>query len=270
MHGESLHPHDIDITTPSVARMYDYFLGGVDNYQTDRDACEELLETAPSTRELVINSRLFLQRVVRYLAASRGIDQFIDHGSGLPTRENVHEVAQRARPGASVVYVDNDPIVLAHGRALLGKNPHTAVIHADMRDTGFIFGHQDTHQLIDFSRPVAALFVSVLHYIEDEEAAALVENVTGRLAPGSCLVICQRVSDRPEIRKSVTDFMRRTTKGKWGRIREEYEVRSYFSRLDILDPPGLVEVSTWMPDNDLAPKQKTFEWKEWGGVGVVP
>ncbi|MFJ8692093.1 SAM-dependent methyltransferase [Streptomyces roseolilacinus] len=271
MHGEPLSPQDIDITTPSVARMYDYLLGGEDNYDSDRKACEVLLTEVPSTRELALNNRLFLRRVVRYLAEERGIDQFIDHGSGLPTRDNVHEVAQRVHPEASVVYIDNDPIVLAHGRALLATNKHTAVVQADMRDTDHIFEHPQTRRLIDLSRPVAALFVSVLHCLPDEDdPAGLVRDVMRRLAPGSCLVICQLVSEHSHVRAFVTDFMHRTTHGNWGRVREEGEVRAYFQGLDIIDPPGLVEVSTWLPDNDLAPRQKTFEWKEWGGVGIVP
>ncbi|GAA4887350.1 SAM-dependent methyltransferase [Streptomyces coeruleoprunus] len=271
MHGEPLRPHDIDVTTPSVARMYDYLLGGKDNYQADRNACEQLLKTAPSTRELARNNRLFLQRVVRYLAVQHGIDQFIDHGSGFPARENVHQVAQRVHPGAAVVYVDHDPVVIAHSRALLGSNEHTAVLHADLRNTDLIFGHEDTRRLIDFSRPVAALFVSVLHCLRDEDQPAkLMQNVIKRLAPGSCLVICQLVSDQPQIREVVTSFMRRTTNNHWGRVREESEVQAYFTGLDIIEPPGLVEVSTWMPDTDLAPRQKTFEWKVWGGVGIVP
>jgi SAM-dependent methyltransferase len=264
-------PHAIDTNVPSVARMYDYFLGGNDNYQSDRDACAALLKEVPSTMELARNNRRFLQRVVRYLAAEQSIDQFIDHGSGLPTRDNVHQVAQSIHPEASVVYVDNDPIVLAHGRALLDQNEHTTVIQADMLDTDAIFDHDHTQRLIDFERPAAALFVSVLHCIPDkDDPAGLIQRVMRRLAPGSFLVICQLVSDQPEIRQFVTDFMDRTTNHHWGRVREEREVASYFAGLDIVDPPGLVEVSGWLPDNDLAPRQQTWEWKEWGGVGRVP
>lgn len=267
MQGESLRPSAIDTTVPSVARMYDYFLGGDDNYQSDREACEELLKQVPSTKTLAVNNRRFLQRVVRMLAAEYGVRQFIDHGSGLPTRDNVHQVAQAVDPASRVVYVDNDPIVLAHGRAMLEENDRTAVIQADMRDTDEIFGHAETTRLIDFSQPVAALFVSVMHCIPDEsDPAGLVRSVAERLAPGSFLVVCQLVSDRPEIRKFVTDFMAEATGGTWGRVREEQEVVQYFNGLEILEP-GLVEVSTWRPDTDLAPEQETDEWLEWGGVG---
>lgn len=266
MRAESWRPDAIDTNVPSVARMYDYFLGGDDNYQSDRDACEQLLEQVPSTKVLAVNNRHFLRRVVRMLASEYGIRQFVDHGSGLPTQDNVHQVAQAVDPAARVVYVDNDPIVLAHGRALLEENDRTAVIQADMRDTDGIFGHAETQRLIDFEQPVAALFVSVLHCIPDEDdPAGLVRRVAERLAPGSFLVVCQLVSDRPEIRKFVTDFMAEATGGQWGRVREEREVTAYFEGLEILEP-GLVEVSTWRPDNDLAPVQPSDEWLEWGGV----
>jgi hypothetical protein len=269
MQGESWRPDAIDTTVPSVARMYDYYLGGSDNYESDRIACEELLKQVPSTKVLAVNNRRFLQRVVRTLASEHGIRQFIDHGSGLPTRDNVHQVAQAVDRDSRVVYVDNDPIVLAHGRALLEENDRTAVIQADMRDTDGIFGHPETVRLIDFDQPVAALFVSVLHCIPDEsDPAGLVREVASRLVPGSFLVVCQLVSHRPEIRKFVTDFMAEATGGNWGRVREEREVAEYFDGLEILRP-GLVEVSTWHPDNDLAPVQQTDEWLEWGGVARI-
>ncbi|GGU48536.1 SAM-dependent methyltransferase [Streptomyces lavendofoliae] len=262
-------PAEIDTTVPSVARMYDFFLGGSDNYESDREACELLLKQVPSTKTLAVNNRRFLRRVVRVLAKEYGIRQFIDHGSGLPTQDNVHQVAQAVDPDASVVYVDNDPIVLAHGRALLDENDRTAVIQADMRDTDGIFGHEETRRLIDFSRPVAALFVSVLHCIPDEDdPGALIRRVAERLVPGSFLVVCQLVSDRPEIRAFVTDFMAEATDGHWGRVREEHEVAGFLDGLEILDP-GLVEVSTWRPDSDLAPVQQTDEWVEWGGVARI-
>jgi SAM-dependent methyltransferase len=266
----SWRPDAIDTKVPSVARMYDYFLGGDDNYQSDRDACEELLKQVPSTKALAVNNRRFLRRVVRLLASEYGIRQFIDHGSGLPTQDNVHQVAQAVDPESRVVYVDNDPIVLAHGRALLDENDRTTVIQADMRDTDGIFDHEETRRLIDFSKPVAALFVSVMHCIPDEDdPAALVRRVAARLAPGSFLVVCQLVSDRPEIRKFVTDFMAEATGNHWGRVREEHEVTAFLDGLEILEP-GLVEVSTWRPDNELAPVQQTDEWIEWGGVARLP
>ncbi|MDC7336066.1 SAM-dependent methyltransferase [Streptomyces lydicus] len=256
----------VDVTIPSVARMYDYYLGGKDNYAVDREACEELSKVVPSTQVLAINNRRFLQRVVRWLAGEHGIRQFIDHGSGLPTQDNVHQVAQRIDPAARVVYVDNDPIVLAHGRALLEENANTAVIQADMRDTDGIFGSPEVERLIDFDQPVAALFVSVLHCIPDsDDPAGLIKRVADRLAPGSFLVVCQLVSEDAATRDFVTEFMRVQTHGQWGRVRQAHELAGFLDGLEILEP-GLLEVSTWKPDADIGPKQLTQEWIEYGGV----
>ncbi|CAL9341505.1 hypothetical protein SUDANB6_00278 [Streptomyces sp. enrichment culture] len=260
---------EIDANVPTAARMYDHYLGGKDNYAADRAACEELDKVVPSTRRLAVNNRRFLQRVVKTLTAEYGMRQFLDHGSGLPTQNNVHQVAQGIAPESRVVYVDNDPMVLVHGRALLEQNERTAVIHADMRDTEGIFSHPETQRLIDFSQPVAVLFNSVFHCIPDSDTdgpLAVVRRVSERLVPGSCLVMCQLVSEDPEVREFVTGFMDRVTQGHWGRVREEKDVAEWFEGMDILEP-GLVEVSTWRPDNEVVPRQLTQEWIEFGGVG---
>jgi S-adenosyl methyltransferase len=260
----------IDVTVPSVARMYDFLLDGRDNYPADRAATEELLRQVPSTKVLALNNRQFLRRVVRRLAEEYGIRQFVDHGSGLPTQDNVHEVAQRVDPDARVVYIDNDPIVLAHGRALLEQNENTAVIQADMRDTEGVWSHPEVRRLIRPQEPVAALFVSVLHCIpERDDPAGLVRRVAAKLPSGSFLVVCQLVSGDPETRRFVTEFMDRATHGNWGEVRRERDVHRFLSGTQILEP-GLVEVSTWRPDNDLAPKQPGDEWIEFGGVGRLP
>ncbi|MCX5528072.1 SAM-dependent methyltransferase [Streptomyces bobili] len=262
----------IDATVPTAARMYDHYLGGKDNYAADRAACEELDKVVPSTRVLALNNRRFLQRVVRTLTQEHGIRQYLDHGSGLPTQNNVHQVAQSIDPSAHVVYVDNDPMVLVHGRALLEQDERTTVIHADMRETEAIFTHPDTERLIDFSQPVAVLFNSVFHCIPDSETdgpPAVVRRVADRLAPGSFLVMCQLVSEDPEVREFVTNFMDQATQGHWGRVRQEKDMDALFAGLEILDP-GLVEVSTWRPDTEVAPRQLTQEWIEYGGVARLP
>ncbi|MFB8774579.1 SAM-dependent methyltransferase [Streptomyces broussonetiae] len=262
---------EIDASIPTAARMYDHYLGGKDNYAADRAACEELDKVVPSTRRLALNNRRFLQRVVRTLAEEHGIRQFLDHGSGLPTQDNVHQVAQRVDPESRVVYVDNDPMVLVHGRALLEQDERTAVIHADMRETEGILAHPDTQRLIDFSQPVAVLFNSVFHCIPDSDTdgpLAVAARVRERLVPGSAMVMCQLVSEDPEVRAFVTDFMDKATQGHWGRVRQEKDVATLFEGLEILEP-GLVEVSTWRPDTEVAPRQLTREWIEFGGVGIV-
>ncbi|GEB47636.1 MULTISPECIES: SAM-dependent methyltransferase [Streptomyces] len=260
----------VDVTTPSVARMYDHYLGGKDNYAVDREAVAELDKTVPSTKPLALNNRRFLRRVVRVLATDYGIRQFLDHGSGLPTQDNVHEVAQRVDPASRVVYVDNDPIVLAHGRALLEENDRTSVIQADMRDTEEIFAHPDVRRLIRLDEPVAALFVSVMHCIPDSsDPAALVRRVMDRLPSGSLIVINQLVSHDRSVRDFVTSFMDENTHGNWGRVREPHEVERYFEGLEVLDP-GLGEINDWRPDSELGPRQLTDEWFEFGGVARKP
>ncbi|MEU8568157.1 SAM-dependent methyltransferase [Streptomyces pathocidini] len=262
--------NEVDINVPSVARMYDYYLGGKDNYEVDRAASEELLKVVPSTQVLAINNRRFLQRVVRVLAQEYGIRQFLDHGSGLPTQDNVHQVAQGVDPQSRVVYVDNDPIVLAHGRALLEENDKTAVIQADMRDTDGIFGNAEVQRLIDLDEPLGVLFVSVMHCIPDsDDPKGIIRRIADRVAPGSVFVICQLVSEDKATRDFVTDFMDTSTHGNWGRVREERDVHAYFEGLEILEP-GLVEVSTWRPGEDAGPKQLTQEWIEFGGVARKP
>jgi hypothetical protein len=260
----------IDVTVPSVARMYDFLLDGKDNYPADRAATAQLLEQVPSTKVLALNNRQFLRRVVRRLAEDYGIKQFVDHGSGLPTRDNVHEVAQRVHPDARVVYIDNDPIVLAHGRALLEQNANTVVIQADMRDTEGVWSHPEVKRLISSDEPVAALFVSVLHCIPNsDDPAGLVRRVAAKLPPGSFMVVCQLVSESPETRRFVTDFMAQATNGNWGEVRREADVEGFLEGMEILEP-GLVEVSTWRPDGDLAPRQPSDEWIEFGGVARLP
>ncbi|MFD7924160.1 SAM-dependent methyltransferase [Streptomyces sp. NPDC059740] len=260
----------VDVNTPSVARMYDHYLGGKDNYAVDREACEELDKVVPSTRILAVNNRSFLRRVVRTLAQEYGIRQFLDHGSGLPTQDNVHQIAQSVDPESRVVYIDNDPIVLAHGRVLLEENKNTAVLQADFRDTEGIFAHPEVRRLINLDQPVAALFVSVLHCIPDSsDPVGLIRRVADRLPSGSFLVVCQLVSEDAEVREFVTDFMAKSTGGNWGRVRRPEELAACLEGLEVLEP-GLVEVSTWRPDSEVGPRQATAEWIEYGGVARKP
>ncbi|MFJ4689219.1 SAM-dependent methyltransferase [Streptomyces sp. NPDC088789] len=262
-------PYGVDVTVPSVARMYDSLLGGQDNYPADRAACEVLLQQVPSMRELALNNRQFLRRVVHVLASQYGIRQFIDHGSGLPTLDNVHEIAQRVDPASRVVYIDNDPIVSRIGGALLATNENTAVLEADMRDTDEIFSSEPVSRLIARDEPVAALFVSVLHCLRDSDRPAdLVARVADQLPDGSMMVVCQLVSSKPEVRDFVSQYMDQQTQGHWGRVRERRDVADFCAPLELIDP-GLVEVSTWRPVSEDVPAQLTWEWEEFGGVGFV-
>ncbi|WP_184580368.1 SAM-dependent methyltransferase [Streptomyces zagrosensis] len=261
----------VDLSRPSVARMYDHLLGGTDNYQVDRTACEELLRLAPSTRELARVNRAFLVRAVRYLARRHGVRRFLDHGSGLPTRPNVHEVAQEVDPSSEIVYIDNDPIVLGRGRMMLAEDPDTtAILNADMRDIDIIFESEEVGRLLRDGCPVAALFVSVLHCIpDDDDPWALVNRVAEMLPSGSYMVISHLASDDPELRKSLTQFMGEATGGHWGRVRSIAEVQRLFEHMEVMETEGPVEVSRWLPDSDLAPRQGSAEWIEYGAVARI-
>ncbi|WP_148587975.1 SAM-dependent methyltransferase [Streptomyces sp. WAC01526] len=259
----------LDMETPSVARMYDYLLGGSENFQPDREACTRLLQIAPSTQQLARNNRAFLQRIVRILVRDFGITQFLDHGSGLPTQDNVHEIAQRIKPEAKVAYIDNDPMVLAHGRTTLRKNSNVMIIDQDMRNTEEIL--EATKDFFNWDKPIAALFVSVLHCLpdtdDDRDPAALIKRVAAALPSKSYMVICQLVSDSPIIRDGVTALMAEVTQQNWGRVRETHEVRKYFDGMEVL-PPDLVEVVDWRPDTPPPPQHlRATDWIEWGGVG---
>ncbi|MFI8258493.1 SAM-dependent methyltransferase [Streptomyces filamentosus] len=260
----------VDLSVPSAARMYDWLLGGNNNFEVDQEACELLLEVAPTSREIALNNRWFLQRVVQVLAREHGIRQFIDFGSGLPTQRNVHQIAQEVDPGARVVYIDNDPVVLALGQSLLDENDNTTILPFDMTDTDGIFAHTDLQRLIDFTEPVAALFVSVLHCLPDSAGPKqLVERVVSRLAPGSFVVVCQLVSDDPRVRHGVTELMRQQTHDNWGRVREKADVEKIFENL-IVEEPGLVDVTDWRPDSEIQQRQRSIEWTEYGGLGRIP
>jgi SAM-dependent methyltransferase len=261
---------EIDTRTASIARAYDYMLGGTDNYEVDRRAADGLEDMMPGNYTLARNNRRYLERVVRYLAADCGIRQFIDHGSGLPTQNNVHQVAQQGAPGSKVVYVEIDPVVLAHGRvkALLAENNSTAFIEADASDTGRILGHPDTRRLINFDEPVAALYISFLHCIPDaRDPYGVVRQMIDRLAPGSYVAISHLTSDDPQVRERVTRLGVESTGGNWGRVRSREEVAGFFDGLETV-PPGLVKTVEWHPDG--REEEESSEWFEYGGVARKP
>jgi SAM-dependent methyltransferase len=261
---------EIDTRTASVARVYDFMLGGTDNYAIDRQACEVLEDMMPGSYAMTRNNRRYLERVVHYLAAECGIRQFIDNGSGLPTRNNVHQVAQKAAPGSRVVYVDIDPVVLAHGRvkALLAEDESTTFIEADACDVDEILGHSDTQRLIDFDEPVGALYISFMHCIPDaRDPVGVVRQAVDRLAPGSYVAISHLTSDDPQVRERVTRFGLEAHGGHWGRVRSREEVAGFLEGLELV-PPGLVKVSEWRPDGREEPDSP--EWFEYGGVARKP
>ncbi|MFE9103246.1 SAM-dependent methyltransferase [Actinomadura geliboluensis] len=238
-----------DTGTPSPARMYDYFLGGKDNYAADRAAAEQVKAAVGDVlcHATVWENRRFLQRVVRHLAEA-GIDQFVDLGTGLPTQGNVHEVAQEVVPDAHVVYVDNDPIVLAHGRALLATNATTTVITADARDPEAILGHADLRALIDFSRPVAVLSIALFHFIpDDDDPAGIVAAFRERLAPGSYFALSHLTTDGTpaEELERVVEVYRKATSPIVFRPPER--IASFFAGFELVEP-GLTRPWKWRPE----------------------
>lgn len=188
MTGEERIVPSLEVDKPHPARIYDYWLGGKDNYPPDREAAEYAMRVSPDIPLAARENRQFLRRAVN-LCVEEGIRQFVDIGAGLPTQGNVHEIAQGRAPEAHVVYVDNDPLVLAHGRALLVDNPHTTVIQGDLADATTILADPELLSLIDFDKPVAVLLLAVLHFVDDPRATVAVAAIRERMAPGSMLVL---------------------------------------------------------------------------------
>ncbi|GIH66979.1 SAM-dependent methyltransferase [Microbispora siamensis] len=254
----------IDTATPNVARMYDYYLGGKDNFAADREAAERVMAVAPITREIARANRAFLGRAVRFLAGDAGICQFLGIGAGLPTKANVHQVAQDATPGALVVYVDNDPVVLSHARALLATDAQTRVLFGDVRKPGEILTDPDARALLDLSRPVAVLLVAVLHFVPDhEDPYGAVRTLVDAMAPGSFLVV-SHVEHRPELSGAAKPYERANAPAV-GRTFDE--VARFFNGLDLVSP-GLVPVRRWRPDAPVLTAQLEPDVPFFAGVGV--
>ena len=256
-------PPGIDATVATAARMYDYWLGGHDNFAADRIAALRLTEAAPHVPAMARANRAFLGRAVRYLAREAGIRQFLDLGTGLPTRGNVHHVAQEIEPGARVVYVDNDPMVLAHSRALK-TGDGTTVIKADLRDAASILEHPDTQRLIDFSQPLAILLVAVLHFVGDPDAHQAVVRYVSEAQPGSYLVIGHGTSDVDPSISAASASVYASTRNP-GTLRSRADILSFFDGMDLIEP-GLVPVQLWRPDE---PDPDTDPGRSWnlGAIG---
>ncbi|GAA0442824.1 SAM-dependent methyltransferase [Acrocarpospora corrugata] len=244
----------IDPTKPSVSRVYDFLLGGKDNFAIDRQIAQMVLKIAPDAPDAAFANRGFLQRVIRYLTEEEGVRQFLDIGSGLPTQGNVHEVAQAVDPAARVVYVDHDPIVLAHGRALLATNDTTTVIEADIRDPRSILDHPDTRRLIDFTQPVGLLLFSILHHLnDDEDPVGLSAQLCDALPAGSWVAISHFQNpgeEHPEAAAHAANaeilFNENLGTGRW---RSKEEILAFFGDLEVVEP-GLVPLAEWRAEPD--------------------
>ncbi|MCQ4079521.1 SAM-dependent methyltransferase [Streptomyces sp. RB6PN25] len=236
----------VDVSKPSIARVYDYLLGGKDNYAVDRAIGDRFINDMPGSVAIAYSNRQALVRAVRDIAVQTGIRQFIDMGSGLPTADNVHQVAQRHAHDSRVVYVDSDPIVLAHGRALLVENDRTTVIKADVREPEVIRHHPDTTALIDFDRPVAVILSAILHHLnDDEDPAAVVRYWRDQVPSKSCVFISHfRTGHNKETTEAERVLQATFGRGRW---RSDEEIRDLFAGLEIQDP-GVVPAASWRPD----------------------
>ena len=261
----------IDTTKPHSARMYDYYLGGKDNFEVDRKTAQQAMASWPAVRTAVRENRAFLGRAVRYLVAEAGIRQFLDIGTGLPSANNVHEVAQNEAPSCRVVYVDNDPIVLAHARALLTSTPEgkTAYIHADLRDPQNILKDPTTTSTLDFTKPVALMLVAILHFLPDSDHPDQVLRTLLDALPSGSYLVASHVT--PEHDPEGVMGLERTYQAAGvpaqSRVVDDF-AHLAFRGLDLVDP-GLVLVSDWRPDSS-GPRPLAREVNWYGGVARKP
>jgi SAM-dependent methyltransferase len=240
----------VDPRTAAAARVYDVMLGGKDNFAADRELAEQLLANAPISAWIAQQNRAFLGRAVRY-CAEQGVRQFLDLGSGLPTQDNVHEVAKRVDDACRVVYVDNDPVAVAHARALLADGAGVTTIQGDVRRPAEIISHRNVERLIDFSQPVVVLMAAILHFIRDtEDPAGMISSLTDVMAPGSYLVLSHATHDtRPEEASRARDIYQRASTPLVTRTRQQIE--SFFTGLELVEP-GLVLTTQWRPQSPIA------------------
>ncbi|MGH3390606.1 MAG: SAM-dependent methyltransferase [Actinomadura sp.] len=257
----------IDVTVPNVARIYDYALGGKDNFAVDREMAETLPQGALDFRAVAWANRRFLGRAVTFLA-NAGIRQFLDLGSGLPSQNNVHEVAQRACPDTRVVYVDNDPVVLNHAEALLATDESTIVICEDIREPERILAHPDVQQMIDFSQPIAVMFVAVLPFITDEQDPwSIVSAMTQPLVTGSYLALTHlTLDDRPA--DLVADVQEKYKNASAPvAYRDRAAITRFFDGFELVDP-GVAHPTEWRSD-EVERARPGGEWLL-AGVGRKP
>jgi len=256
-------PQDINTNIAHPARVYDYWLGGKDNFPADRALAELMIQAIPNMRAMAASNRAFLGRAVRYLVEEAGIRQFLDVGTGIPTSPNVHELAQAAAPGTRVVYVDNDPIVLAHARALLTSQDagKTAFILADLREPKTILDHPTFTATLDLSQPVAVMLVAVLMYFRDSDSPNPFEMVAALLEPmpsGSYLAVTHPTPDfNPE--ETARAVAAAEQAGVTLVPRTQAEFGGFFTGLELVDP-GVVPVLSWRPDEPPADPEVAYYW----------
>lgn len=267
MSTEGFGAEEIDTSRPHPARMYDYYLGGQDNYEVDRVAAERVITLLPDIRLAARENRAFLHRATRAVA-ERGIRQIVDVGTGIPTVPNTHQVARETDPAIRVAYVDNDPIVSAYAGAKLTNDGNAAFVLADLRDPKALLDHPVIQELVDFDQPVALLLVAILHFVEDgERPGEIVRQLTSALAPGSCLVLSHATHDFHDAARlrAVREVYENATATLTLRTREV--VASYFDGFDLLEP-GLVQPPFWNPTAPVPDSPELRGLGFYAGVGV--
>ncbi|MFF0469589.1 SAM-dependent methyltransferase [Micromonospora zamorensis] len=264
----------IDTTVAHPARRYNYWLGGKDNFRADRESGDTMAAAFPTIRTAALENRRFLQRAVGFLTREAGIRQFLDIGTGIPTADNTHEVAQAIAPESRVVYVDSDPIVLAHARALLSSSPQgaTAYIDADLRDPARILAHPELRRTIDLSRPVALMLVAVLHFVPDgDDPYALVRHLLDALPAGSWLAASHATHEY--LPPAVAEQARAAARGGGPHglinLRTRDEFSRFFVDLDVVEP-GITSVAEWRAENEPQPLPSVVEVSMYGGVACLP
>lgn len=265
---------DIDVSKPNIARVYDCFLGGKDNFAADREFVRQSVEITPKAPMAARVNRAFLRRVVRYLVADAGLTQFLDIGSGLPTQGNVSEVAHAIDPAVHVVYVDNDPIVYTHSKALLSDNVTTDIVVGDVRKPAEILAHPDVRRLIDFGKPVGLLLLAILHHVEDEDnPGRIAAQLRDAMPPGSYLALSSFHMPGPELPelRALTIESEKLLLGTLGsgRWREDEEIVSWFGDWELLEP-GLVPLPDWRPEPGIEVLRDEFYHGFFGGVARKP
>jgi hypothetical protein len=262
-------PPGVDTGKANGARVYDYWLGGDHNFRADQDAARAMIAVEPNARPIARANRAFLGRAVRYLAAEAGIRQFLDIGSGIPTQDNVHQVAQDAAAGSRVVYADADDVAVAHSRLILDGNSAAAVIQADLRDPVGILSDPETQLLLDFTRPVALLLVAVLHFLaDDDNPEQIVATLRDALPAGSYLVVSHACSDpRPELLSKFETVYKSKVAAR-GRARTRAEITRFFDGFTLVSP-GLVWLPQWRPANPADVPDAPEKYWFLAGVGQL-
>ena len=262
-------PVGVDTSRASIARVYDAFLGGKDNFEVDREVLRGVQAAAPQAQDLAWSNRNFLIRACRFLAGQAGITQYLDCGSGLPTAENTHQVVQRIQPETKVLYIDNDPVVLAHGRALLEENENTLFVSADIFDPDEVLSKPEVRDFLDFSQPIAVVQAGTLHHYIGTEGAQIMQKYVDAVVPGSYTVISHfynpETPEHSEVARKMEEKFIHSPMGS-GRFRTRKELMEFFPDQELV-APGLVLCDDWWPDGPRLKPLNQVEECIVGGVG---